>query len=67
MTLIEQLKQKATIEMPMGYDGVKYVFSPELFAKLVVEECANNLRRKFGQHGFINDMENNVGKELSKL
>lgn len=41
MTLIAQLKEKAVVEYPMGYDGVKYVFSPELFAKLIIEECCN--------------------------
>lgn len=37
--LIQQLKEKAVVEYPMGYDGVKYVFSPELFAKLIIEQC----------------------------
>jgi hypothetical protein len=36
--LIKQLKEKAVVEYPMGYDGVKYVFSPELFAELIVSE-----------------------------
>jgi hypothetical protein len=38
--LIQELKEKAVVEYPMGYDGVKYVFSPEVFAKLIIEECA---------------------------
>lgn len=36
--LIQELKEKAVVEYPMGYDGVKYVFSPELFAELIVTE-----------------------------
>jgi len=39
--LIQELKEKAVVEYPMGYDGVKYVFSPELFAELIVRECAD--------------------------
>ncbi len=38
--LIQELKEKAVVEYPMGFDGVKYVFSPEVFAKLIIEECS---------------------------
>lgn len=41
MQLIQELKEKAVVEYPMGYDGIKYVFSPEVFAKLIIEECCN--------------------------
>ena len=40
MQLIQELKEKAVVEYPMGFDGVKYVFSPEVFAELIIEECA---------------------------
>ena len=36
--LVKELKEKAVVEYPMGFDGVKYVFSPELFAELIVTE-----------------------------
>ena len=38
MQLIQELKEKAVVEYPMGYDGIKYVFSPEVFAELIVSE-----------------------------
>ena len=38
MQLIQELKEKAVVEYPMGFDGVKYVFSPEVFAELIVSE-----------------------------
>lgn len=36
---IKELKQQATIEHPIGHGIVKYEFSPELFAELIVREC----------------------------
>lgn len=53
MQLIQKLKEKAVVEYPMGFDGVKYVFSPELFAKLIIEECAELLEK---QHTWISNV-----------
>ena len=36
---IRELKQQATIEHPAGHGIVKYEFSPELFAELIIQEC----------------------------
>ena len=36
---IKKLKELATIETPAGHGIVKYVFSPEKFAELIVREC----------------------------
>lgn len=37
---IQELKKLATIETPAGHGIVKYVFSPEKFAELILKECA---------------------------
>lgn len=37
---IKELKRQATIEHPIGHGIVKYEFSPEKFAELIVRECA---------------------------
>ena len=39
---IRELKELATIETPAGHGIVKYVFSPEKFAELVIRECADH-------------------------
>ena len=36
---ILELKEQATVETPIGHGIVKYVFSPEKFAELIVKEC----------------------------
>jgi hypothetical protein len=46
--LIQELKEKSVVEYPMGFDGVKYVFSPELFAELIVRECAKFMDENSG-------------------
>ena len=38
---IRELKELATIKTPAGHGIVKYVFSPEKFAELIVEACAD--------------------------
>ena len=37
---IKQLKEQATQCRPHGHNGVKWVFNPEVFAELIVRECA---------------------------
>jgi len=44
---IKELKQQATIEHPIGHGIVKYEFSPELFAELIVKECADFVRETY--------------------
>jgi len=41
---IKELKQQATIEHPIGHGIVKYEFSPELFAELIVRECIKSIQ-----------------------
>lgn len=41
---ILELKEQATVETPIGHGIVKYVFSPEKFAELIVKECADRIR-----------------------
>ena len=40
---IKQLKEQATVCTPHGHDGVKWIFNPELFAELIVRECADKI------------------------
>jgi hypothetical protein len=40
---IKELKELATIETPAGHGIVKYVFSPEKFAELIVAECIDKI------------------------
>ncbi len=67
MQLIQELKEKSMKVMPIGYDTVKYVFDYNVFAKLIIEECTNVIRKEFGQHYIADELENHFGKELSKL
>lgn len=47
--MIEELKRQATIETPIGHGIVKYVFSPEKFLELIVQECA-----EIAKHNVMN-------------
>jgi hypothetical protein len=44
---IRELKQQATIEHPIGHGIVKYEFSPELFAELIVRDI----------HAYVDGMD----------
>jgi hypothetical protein len=63
---IKKLKELATIETPAGHGIVKYVFSPEKFAELIVQECieiANNVHMCRDGKVIAEDIKQHFGVE----
>ena len=49
---IKELKRQATIEHPIGHGIVKYEFSPEKFAELIVRECVAVCMSRSGNNDY---------------
>ena len=61
---IKELKQQATIEHPIGHGIVKYEFSPELFAELIVRECIDIAQDRANFPGYPPNVVNDIIDEI---